>query len=69
MGSEIEELKTVVAQLQKEVTRLSGRLLSHPEVFPRANWTDQEEVRKLQYKYGYYLDKCLYKEVSFVLSI
>jgi len=25
--------------------------------------SDQEEVRKLQYKYGYYLDKCLYKEV------
>ena len=25
---------------------------------------DQEEVRKLQYKYGYYLDKCLYKEVG-----
>jgi hypothetical protein len=24
---------------------------------------DAQEVRKLQYKYGYYLDKCLYKEV------
>lgn len=24
---------------------------------------DQEDIRKLQYTYGYYLDKCLYKEV------
>lgn len=31
MASELEELKTVVAHLQKEVTRLSGteKLLSH----------------------------------------
>jgi len=29
-----------------------------------ANGTlDQEDIRKLQYTYGYYLDKCLYKEV------
>ncbi|KAF2743008.1 hypothetical protein M011DRAFT_529426 [Sporormia fimetaria CBS 119925] len=48
MTSEVEELKKVVAQLQKDVRRLS----------------DQEEVRKLQYIYGYYLDKCLYKEVA-----
>ncbi|PVH98424.1 hypothetical protein DM02DRAFT_729860 [Periconia macrospinosa] len=52
MSSEIEELKKVIGQLQKDVTRLS----------------DQEEVRKLQYKYGYYLDKCLYKEVADLYS-
>jgi hypothetical protein len=48
MGSELEDLKKTVASLQREVVRLS----------------DQDEVRKLQYKYGYYLDKCLYKEVA-----
>ncbi|KAF2710975.1 hypothetical protein K504DRAFT_524091 [Pleomassaria siparia CBS 279.74] len=48
----VEELAKVVARLQREVTRLS----------------DQEEVRKLQYKYGYYLDKCLYKEVAELYS-
>ncbi|KAF2119090.1 SnoaL-like domain-containing protein [Lophiotrema nucula] len=52
MSSEIEELKKLVAQLQKEVTRVS----------------DQEEIRKLQYKYGYYLDKCLYQEVAELYS-
>jgi hypothetical protein len=26
---------------------------------------DQGEIKKLQYKYGYYLDKCLYKEVNY----
>ncbi len=25
---------------------------------------DQEDIRKLQYTYGYYLDKCLYQQVS-----
>ncbi|KAF9731957.1 hypothetical protein PMIN06_000257 [Paraphaeosphaeria minitans] len=48
MGSEMEELKQLVAQLQKEVSLVRS----------------QEDVRKLQYTYGYYLDKCLYKEVT-----
>ncbi|OCL10792.1 hypothetical protein AOQ84DRAFT_387269 [Glonium stellatum] len=52
MSSEVAELKQLVESLRKEVTRLS----------------DQEEVRKLQYKYGYYLDKCLYKEVTELYS-
>jgi len=52
MTSEITELKEIVSALQKEVVRLS----------------DQEEIRKLQYKYGYYLDKCLYREVSDLFS-
>jgi hypothetical protein len=25
---------------------------------------DEAEIRKVHFKYGYYLDKCLYKEVS-----
>lgn len=29
--------------------------------------TDESEVKKLHYKYGYYLDKCLYQEVSGLL--
>jgi hypothetical protein len=35
MGSELQELKAVVAHLQKEVTRLSGMvtLLSHQSYF------------------------------------
>ena len=28
------------------------------------NFSAESEVRKLHHKYGYYLDKCLYKEVS-----
>ncbi|KAL1601507.1 hypothetical protein SLS60_006422 [Paraconiothyrium brasiliense] len=48
MGSEIEELKQLVQQLQKEVSLVRS----------------QEDVRKLQYTYGYYLDKCLYREVA-----
>jgi hypothetical protein len=68
MGSEIEELKQVVAQLQKQVVRLSGTSLpmssSATGITANINNSDQEDVRKLQYTYGYYLDKCLYKEVS-----
>ncbi|KNG51157.1 SnoaL-like domain-like protein [Stemphylium lycopersici] len=48
MSSEVEQLKAAVERLQSQVTRLS----------------DQEDIRKLQYTYGYYLDKCLYKEVA-----
>ncbi|KAL2682357.1 hypothetical protein Neosp_006807 [[Neocosmospora] mangrovei] len=52
MADEISELKRTVEVLRNEVTRLS----------------DQEEIRKLQYKYGYYLDKCLYEEVVELFS-
>jgi len=37
--------------------------LSHHSSSSSPNKPDQDEIRKLQYKYGYYLDKCLYKEV------
>jgi len=47
MGSEVAELKKLVESLSKEVTRLS----------------DENEIKKLHFKYGYYLDKCLYQEV------
>jgi len=47
MSDEVAELKQMVEALRKEVSDLS----------------DQQEVEKLQYKYGYYIDKCLYKEV------
>ncbi|KAF4469115.1 hypothetical protein FALBO_3986 [Fusarium albosuccineum] len=52
MASEIDQLRRTVELLSREVTRLS----------------DQEEIRKLQYKYGYYLDKCLYEEVVDLFS-
>ncbi|KAM5353444.1 hypothetical protein ACJ41O_000094 [Fusarium nematophilum] len=52
MSNDIAELQRTVELLRGEVTRLS----------------DQEEVRKLQYKYGYYLDKCLYEEVVDLFS-
>ncbi|SPO06220.1 uncharacterized protein DNG_08909 [Cephalotrichum gorgonifer] len=48
----IAKLVETVEALRKEVTRLS----------------DQEEIRKLQYKYGYYLDKTLYAEVADLFS-
>lgn len=28
---------------------------------------DEAEIKKLHHKYGYYLDKCLYKEVHIPL--
>jgi len=48
MDAEIADLKKEVALLRKEVSRVS----------------DEAEVRKVHFKYGYYLDKCLYNEVS-----
>jgi hypothetical protein len=67
MGSEIEQLKAIVEKLQAEVTRLSGtRLVSYrlASLWLANGTLDQEDIRKLQYTYGYYLDKCLYKEVG-----
>ncbi|GME23720.1 hypothetical protein GTA08_BOTSDO13696 [Neofusicoccum parvum] len=43
-----------VAQLQAQVEALTQRL---------NKVQDEAEVRKLHHKYGYYLDKCLYKQV------
>ena len=48
MGSELAELKQEVALLRKEISRVA----------------DEAEVRKIHFKYGYYLDKCLYDEVD-----
>lgn len=48
MGSELEELKEQVSLLRKELSRVS----------------DEAEVRKVHFKYGYYLDKCLYNEAG-----
>lgn len=47
MSDDLADLKKTVEELKKEVTKLK----------------DVDEIRKLQYSYGYYLDKCLYKEV------
>ncbi|KAK7924545.1 hypothetical protein PG985_006599 [Apiospora marii] len=47
MEAELAELKQQVAALTKELSRVS----------------DEAEVRKTHFKYGYYLDKCLYNEV------
>ncbi|KAK7419280.1 hypothetical protein QQX98_003432 [Neonectria punicea] len=52
MEDTIAVLRQTVDALRGEVVRLS----------------DQEEIRKLQYKYGYYLDKCLYNEVVDLFS-
>jgi len=30
--------------------------------------TAESEIRKLHHKYGYYLDKCLYKQVSILIT-
>ncbi|KAB5513408.1 SnoaL-like domain-containing protein [Coniochaeta sp. 2T2.1] len=52
MSDAVTKLENRVETLRKEITRLS----------------DQEEIRKLQYKYGYYIDKCLYEEVVELFS-
>ncbi|KAJ5885058.1 hypothetical protein N7495_009568 [Penicillium taxi] len=46
--SEASALITQVQQLSYELAKLKG----------------ESDVRKLHHKYGYYLDKCLYKEVA-----
>lgn len=64
MTDEVRELRQVVAALQREVGRLSGE--SGPVIGSISTLTtiDIDNIRKLQYTYGYYLDKCLYKEVG-----
>lgn len=47
MDTDIAQLKKEVSLLRKELSRVS----------------DEAEVRKVHFKYGYYLDKCLYNEV------
>ena len=53
MEADISELKKEVSLLRKELSRVS----------------DEAEVRKVHFKYGYYLDKCLYNEVRFSVLI
>ncbi|KKY20768.1 hypothetical protein UCRPC4_g04135 [Phaeomoniella chlamydospora] len=52
MEAELAELKQQVKALQTEISRVS----------------DEAEIQKVHFKYGYYLDKCLYKEVVDMFS-
>lgn len=76
MEAEVAELKKQVAALTKELTRVAGKQSSpgnsgHPlcnlnflcEKHHADCFSDESEVRKTHFKYGYYLDKCLYNEV------
>jgi hypothetical protein len=65
MDTEVAELKKIVESLSKEVTRLAGKLLRHlSEAVNCWYFSDEAEIKKLHFKYGYYLDKCLYQEVK-----
>ncbi|KAG9235929.1 SnoaL-like domain-containing protein [Amylocarpus encephaloides] len=46
-SEEVAELKAIVESLKKQVEKVN----------------DEAEIKKLHFKYGYYLDKCLYQEV------
>jgi len=46
-NDKFEALEAQVVFLTEQLTRLQ----------------DIEEIKQLQYKYGYYMDKCLYKQV------
>ncbi|KAK4869191.1 hypothetical protein LT330_006191 [Penicillium expansum] len=47
MAEDLKALKAELTSLKAEVSRIG----------------DEAEIRKLHFKYGYYLDKCLYQEV------
>jgi hypothetical protein len=66
MEQEFAELKKQVQALQKELARVSGKGISSwpPSWLSNKPYADEAEVRKTHHKYGYYLDKCLYNEVS-----
>ncbi|MBX5466874.1 MAG: nuclear transport factor 2 family protein [Firmicutes bacterium] len=51
-SQELEGLRRAVAELSQRVSLME----------------DREAIRALQYKYGYYLDKCLYEEVVALFS-
>jgi hypothetical protein len=62
-----QQITTLVGQVEtlaNEVIRLRGKtsfIIFAVEVTHIA--AGESDVRKLHHKYGYYLDKCLYKEV------
>ena len=65
MEQEFAELKKQVQVLQKELARVSGQSTRLTSRFlSNTPYADEAEVRKTHHKYGYYLDKCLYNEVS-----
>lgn len=62
--SQVEQLQKQVEALAKRVDKVQGIGMGRAV---SAAWADEiadeAEVRKLHHKYGYYLDKCLYKQV------
>ncbi|ETI24595.1 hypothetical protein G647_03964 [Cladophialophora carrionii CBS 160.54] len=52
MGDELAELKAEVKRLHAKLQKVE----------------DEAEIRKVHFKYGYYLDKCLYQEVVDMFS-
>lgn len=64
MSSEVAELKKLVESLSNEVTRLRGNYSSWLDLCKLLiDFIDEQDIKKLHFKYGYYLDKCLYQEV------
>ncbi|OCT52571.1 hypothetical protein CLCR_11095 [Cladophialophora carrionii] len=59
MGDELAELKAEVKRLHAKLQKVEAK----PSML--SQWIlDEAEIRKVHFKYGYYLDKCLYQEVS-----
>ncbi|KAL2416604.1 hypothetical protein ABEF95_006261 [Exophiala dermatitidis] len=52
-------MESELAELKQEVQRLHAKL---------QKVEDEAEIRKVHFKYGYYLDKCLYQEVVDMFS-
>jgi len=68
MGSEVAELKKIVESLSKEVTRLVSCSSLQLKLSNADVSSDEAEIKKLHFKYGYYLDKCLYQEVKVLIA-
>jgi hypothetical protein len=69
MEAEFEELKKQVAALQRELSRVSGKRLLDCRISGVLTLhADEAEVRKVHHKYGYYIDKSLFDEVSLLPS-
>jgi hypothetical protein len=74
-SNEITKLKDHVHSLVKEVTKISGRVPLLSPTYPPHSPTpppnyppDESSIHKLHQAYGYYRDKCLYRETVSLLQ-
>ena len=65
MEAQLADLQAEVKRLHNKLQKVEGMRGTHGVWNITHTILDEAEIRKTHFKYGYYIDKCLYSEARF----